>query len=110
MTLHATWFNQNNWFQSKFNWLWFKFLSWIQKHWMEFKSIGIEFKFNLIWRGETKIDAKILKICLPSPTFVIMVLKKKACYEKTQTHIWECIFSFHLEKISHQKIYFGRMK
>jgi hypothetical protein len=54
---------------------------------MKFKSIGIGFEFNLISRGETKIDAKILKICFPFPTFVIMVLKRKVCYEKTQTHI-----------------------
>jgi len=70
---------------------------------MEFKSIGIGFEFNLIWRGETKIDAKSIENLLAISNLCDYGVGKKVCYEKTQTHIWECIFSFHLEKILHHK-------
>jgi len=79
MTLHATWFNPNNWFQSKFNWLSFKFLNWIQKHWME---------FNLIWRGETKIDAKSIENLLAISNICDYGVEKKGLLRKnTNTYL-----------------------
>jgi len=77
---------------------------------MEFKSIGIEFEFNLIWRGETKINAKSIKNLLAISNICDYGVEKKGLLRKNTNPYLRMHLSFHLEKISHQKIYFGRMK
>jgi hypothetical protein len=77
---------------------------------MEFKSIGIGFEFYLIWRGETKIDAKSIKNLLAISNICEYGVEKKGLlWKNTNTYLRMHLFIPCRENFT-SKIYFGRMK